>query len=129
MIRGDTMRVGSLYEGFDLAGVGLAAWLVVSAWLLAMPLTAALLFTMAGVVLLGLSGYNAFLRHQGLPASQLTGVVEQVVAVGVILVPAIQPVGVVAMGNAIVVGAILFALAGIDWTEPTPVKTPDERPA
>lgn len=109
-------------EGFALTNLALAAWLIVSAWLVSIPLAAAWMFTLAGLLLLAFSGYNAFLLHQDLPPSRRTAVMVQLVALGVMLVPAVQPVGVLAMTNAVLVGAILFALAGVNWTGITPTK-------
>lgn len=123
MLYGDMMRRRTrAQEGFALTNLALAAWLIVSAWLVAIPLAAAWMFTLAGALLLAFSGYNAFLLHQDLPPSRRTAVMVQLVALGVILVPAVQPVGVLAMANAVIVGSVLFALAGVNWTGITPTK-------
>lgn len=124
MLCGDTMRRRTrAQKGFVFTNLALATWLIASAWIITVPAAAAWMLTAIGVLLLAFTGYNAFVVEQGLPPVRKASAVVQILAVGVLLVPVVQPVSLLAMANAIVVGCVLFALSGTNWSGLTPTET------
>ncbi len=109
-------RRSSALEVFAYTNLAVAAALVASPLVFAMPTSAAVALFAAGLVVGILGGYNAFLAHQDLPHSRKSAGIMLLAGLGVLLVPALAPLSVAAMTVVLVSGMLVFAMSGAELT-------------